>query len=96
MYNKKVINISTKMIPEWLNKDIEQIAKKEEVSAKLGYIISRLYNQYSQGYRHLVSAMTGNTEWPLIARERLSYIDENLELIVKHLNRQKDYSNRFG
>ncbi|MEH7178049.1 hypothetical protein [Neobacillus vireti] len=90
MYNKKVIDISTKMIPEWLNKDIERITKKEEVSAKPGYIISRIYNQYSIGYRHLVSVMTGNTEWARIARERLTYIDENLELIVKHLKRQQN------
>ena len=90
MYNNKVINISTKMIPEWLNKDIERITKMEEVSAKPGYIISRIYNQYSPGYRHLLTAMTGNMEWALIARERLNYIDENLELIVKHLKKQKD------
>ncbi|WP_419887011.1 hypothetical protein ACN6MT_15845 [Neobacillus niacini] len=90
MYNKKVIDISTKMIPEWLNKDIEQISRKEEVSAKPGFIISRLYNQYSPGYRHLFTAMTGNTEWALIARERLNYIDENLDLIVKHLKKRKD------
>jgi hypothetical protein len=90
MYTKKVINISTKMIPEWLNKDIERITKKEEVSAKPGYIISRLYNQYSSGYRYLFSMMTGNTEWTPIARERLTYIEENLELIVKHLKKQKD------
>jgi hypothetical protein len=90
MYNKKVINISTKMIPEWLNKDIERITKKEEVSAQPGYIISRIYHQYSSGYRQLFTVMTGNTEWALIARERLNYIDENLELIVKNLKKQKD------
>ena len=85
MSNKKIIHISTKMIPEWLNKDIERITKNGEVTASPSYLISRIYQQYTPSYRHIFAAMTGNKEWPLIARERLNYIDENIEFIAKHL-----------
>ncbi|WP_010281017.1 hypothetical protein [Bacillus timonensis] len=96
MSNKKVINLSTKMISEWLNKDIEKIIKKREQTFTPSYVIYQLYKQYSFGYRHIFSTMTGNMEWALIARERLDYIDNNIELIGKLLKRRRLHPNPNG
>lgn len=84
------------MIPEWLNKDIEKIIKNRELTFKPSYVISKLYNQYSSEYRHIFSVMTGNTEWTLVARERLDYIDDNLEVLLKHLKRRRLHLNLNG
>src|SRR5690606_10430481 len=96
MANKKVIHISTKSLPEWLNKDIEKYIQNKDNTFKPGYVLSQIYNQYSSGYKQIVSVMTGNTEWIAVARERLAYIDENLELILKTLKRKRLQPNSFS
>ncbi|HZG73333.1 MAG TPA: hypothetical protein VEY51_17495 [Chondromyces sp.] len=67
--------------PEWLTKDIDEMIEKAEADIRISYVISELYNKYSFNATHLFSAMTENHEWATVSRERLNFIDNNIDLI---------------
>jgi len=73
---EKAINVA----PEWLKDDVKYIIQKEQ-DIRVSGVISRLYNQYSFNLSHIFASMHRNIEWSNISRERLTFIDNNLDLI---------------
>jgi hypothetical protein len=76
--------------PEWLKSDIEDILNKEGRHTGVSYVIPQLHDKYSFSFRHILSAINFSDEWTVVSRERLSFIDNNIEVIVALYNDNKD------
>jgi hypothetical protein len=81
---------TVEVAPEWLKSDIEDILNKEGRHAGVSYVISQLHDRYSFSFRHILSAINFSDEWTVVSRERLSFIDNNIEVIVALYNDNKD------
>jgi hypothetical protein len=73
---------TVEVAPEWLKSDLEDILNKEGRHAGVSYVISQLHDRYSFSFRHILSAINFSDEWTVVSRERLSFIDNNIEVIV--------------
>jgi hypothetical protein len=67
--------------PEWLFTDIKNIIKDSKDNNRISFVISELYKRYTFNFTHLFAAMDQNSEWSVISRERLNFIDNNIDLI---------------
>jgi hypothetical protein len=76
--------------PDWLISDILDILKNEGRHTGVSYVISQLHDRYSFSFRHILSAINFSDEWTMVSRERLSFIDNNIEVIVALYNDLKD------
>lgn len=81
---------TVEVAPEWLKSDMEDILSKEGRHAGVSYVISQLHERYSFSFRHILSAINFSDEWTMVSRERLSYIDNNIEVIVALYNDNKE------
>jgi hypothetical protein len=81
---------TVEVAPEWLKSDVEDILNKEGRHAGVSYVISQLHDRYSFSFRHILSAINFSDEWTVVSRERLSFIDNNIEVIVALYNDNKD------
>lgn len=84
-----LVEKAIKNAPEWLTQDLESIIKKKNSSMRIGYIISELYSKYTFGIKHIATAMTQNTEWSVLAHDRLNFIDNNIDLIYYMIKKYK-------
>lgn len=66
--------------PDWLKEDIHYIVSKDN-DIRISEVISKLFNQYSFNLSHIFASMHRDIEWASISRERLTFIDNNLDLI---------------
>jgi hypothetical protein len=82
---KKTVEVA----PDWLKSDIEDILNKQGRHAGVSYVISQLHDRYSFSFRHILSAINFSDEWTVVSRERLSFIDNNIEVIVALYNDNK-------
>ncbi len=73
--------------PAWLKEDIESLMKETNGNIRISYVIRELYNKYNFNATHVFASMDQNTEWPVISRERLNIIDNNIDLIQLMLKR---------
>lgn len=85
--NDILVNKAIENAPSWLNEDLENIANKEKGKLRISFVISELYSKYTFSYRHIFSSMGQSSEWTVIARERLNFIDNNIDLIEYMLRR---------
>ncbi|WP_428911704.1 hypothetical protein [Niallia sp. Krafla_26] len=74
--------------PDWLKNDVESIVSKEEY-AGVSFLISELHHTYTFSLRHIISAKHLSSEWSQVSRERLNFIDNNIDLIVALYNEVK-------
>jgi hypothetical protein len=74
-------NKAIKAAPDWLKDDLNNIVRKEGNDVRITKVISILYNQYSFNMSHIFASMNQHVEWTDITRERLTLIDNNLDLI---------------
>ena len=72
---------AVKAAPDWLKKDVENIVGKEKY-AGVSYLISELHHTYTFSLRHILSASHLSSEWSEVSRERLNFIDNNIDIIV--------------
>ncbi len=79
--------------PEWLRNDVESIVGKEQY-AGVSYLISELHHTYTFSLRHILSARHLSDEWSQVSRERLNFIDNNIDIIVALYNEIKNPSSR--
>ena len=85
---EKAINAS----PDWLKTDLNNIVKKEGLNVRLSHVVSLLYNQYAFNMSHIFTSMHKDADWTDISRQRLTFIDNNLDLIdyiVKSIKKSK-------
>jgi hypothetical protein len=86
----KVINAA----PDWLKKDIEYIINKEGIDIRISTVISKLNSQYSFNMTHIFTSMNRDVEWAVISRQRLTFIDNNLDLIDYLVKDMKKNANK--
>jgi hypothetical protein len=67
--------------PKWVKNDIETIVEGNNGVVGSSYIISKLHQLYSPGIRYSIALNMGNYDWHRVSRERLTFIDNNLDLI---------------
>ncbi|MCM3729797.1 hypothetical protein M3226_30155 [Neobacillus cucumis] len=80
---------SVEVAPDWLKKDVESIVSKERQGG-ISYLISELYQTYTFSIRHVLSARHLSGEWSRVSRERLNFIDNNIDIIVALYNDAKN------
>lgn len=78
--------------PEWLLNDIEDIIKKEDGIIRISFVISELFNKYTFNLMNLTASMHHHYEWTQVSRERLSFIDNNIDLIQIIFNKKVKHS----
>jgi hypothetical protein len=76
-----LINKAIENAPNWLKADVEMIVKDANSNNRISYVISELYKRYTFNFTHLFAAMNQNSEWTITSRERLNFIDNNIDLI---------------
>jgi hypothetical protein len=74
---EKAINVA----PDWIKDDVKEMVNKGGINPRISYVISELFSKYSFSTKHIFTAKHGNFEWTEVARERLSFIDNNLDVI---------------
>jgi len=79
---------SIKVAPDWLKKDVENMVNKEP-HAGISYLISELHHTYTFSIRHILSASHLSSEWSQVSRERLNFIDNNIDVIVALFHEEK-------
>ncbi|KGM45470.1 hypothetical protein P9D43_11605 [Neobacillus niacini] len=84
---------TVEIAPDWLKSDIHDILGKEGKHAGVSYVISQLHDRYSFSFRHILSAINFSDEWTMVSRERLSFIDNNIDVIVALYD---DYKGKTG
>lgn len=72
---------SVEVAPDWLKEDIQNIIDKTETHFGASYVIAELNALYSFGLRHVLSTHF-SAEWSIVSRERLTFIDNNIDVIV--------------
>jgi hypothetical protein len=75
-----IVSKALENAPEWLKSDIETIISDSK-DKRISFVISELYKRYTFNFTHLFAAMHQNSEWTVISRERLNFIDNNIDLI---------------
>ncbi|WP_338448571.1 hypothetical protein R4Z09_20440 [Niallia oryzisoli] len=78
---ERLLKKSVQAAPDWLKKDVESIVSKEP-HAGMSYVISELHHTYTFSIRHILSASHLSSEWSQVSRERLNFIDNNIDIIV--------------
>ncbi|SDM34697.1 hypothetical protein [Bacillus sp. OK048] len=89
MFNEEyelLLKKSTEVAPEWLINDIEGIIGKAGKHVGVSYVISELHEGYTFNLKHIMSAINFSDEWTKVSRERLNFIDNNIEIIVALYN----------
>jgi len=92
MFNEEyelLLKKSVELAPDWLKKDVESIVSKERQGG-ISYLISELYQTYTFSVRHILSASHLSGEWSRVSRERLNFIDNNIDIIVALYNGAKN------
>ncbi|QIZ06569.1 hypothetical protein HFZ78_07500 [Priestia megaterium] len=89
-YELDLVNKAIENAPSWLNDDLEGIAKKEKTKLRISFVISELYSRYTFSYRHITASMNQSSEWSTTARERLNFIDNNIDLIQYMIKRMEE------
>ncbi|MFP7296624.1 hypothetical protein [Neobacillus niacini] len=80
---ESLLRKTVSVAPEWIISDIRDILKKDEGKhIGVSYVISQLNDRYSFSLRHILSAMDFSSEWTKVSRERLSFIDNNIDVVV--------------
>jgi hypothetical protein len=85
MFNEEyevLLKKSIEVVPDWVKKDIQSILNKADVHAGISHVISQLHDRYSFNLRHILAALDFSDEWARVSRERLNFIDNNIEVIV--------------
>jgi hypothetical protein len=85
MFNEEyevLLKKTVEVAPEWMVNDIQDILNKEGNHAGVSYVISQLHDRYTFSLRHILSAINFSDEWAKVSRERLSFIDNNIDVIV--------------
>jgi hypothetical protein len=85
MFNEEyevLLKRTVEVAPEWMVNDIQDILNKEGNHAGVSYVISQLHDRYTFSLRHILSAINFSDEWAKVSRERLSFIDNNIDVIV--------------
>ena len=77
MLTKKAMEVT----PKWVKNDIETIINGNDGVVGSSYIISKLHQLYSPGIRYSIALNMGNYEWHRVSQERLTFIDNNLDLL---------------
>ncbi len=77
MLTKKAMKVT----PKWVKNDIETIINRNDGVVGSSYIISKLHQLYSPGIRYSIALNMGNYEWHRVSQERLTFIDNNLDLL---------------
>lgn len=72
---------SVEVAPEWLKEDMQNILEKADPHSGASYVISELHEMYTFGLRHILSTHF-SAEWNRVSRERLTFIDNNIDVIV--------------
>jgi len=67
--------------PKWVINDIVTIINGNDGVVGSSYIISKLHQLYSPGIRYSIALNMGNYEWHRVSQERLTFIDNNLDLL---------------
>ena len=86
--SKKVM----KLAPAWLKNDLNNIVEKEGENVRVSRAISLLYSQYSFNLGHIFAAMDHSFNWADTARDRLNYIDNNIDLVELMLKEAKNHT----
>jgi hypothetical protein len=73
---------SVEVAPDWVKNDIQDILNKGGRHVGVSYVISQLHERYTFGLKHILSAIDFSNEWTKVSRERLNFIDNNIELIA--------------
>ena len=73
---------SVEVAPEWLVDDIKDIIDKAGILAGVSHVISQLNERYSFNIKHIITAIHFSNEWAMVSRERLNFIDNNVEIVV--------------
>lgn len=92
MFNEEyelLLKKSVEVAPDWLKKDVESIVSKDP-HAGISYLISELHHTYTFSIRHILSASHLSSEWSQVSRERLNFIDNNIDIIVALYNEIKN------
>jgi hypothetical protein len=89
-YELNLVNKAIENAPAWLNDDLDGIAKKEKTKLRISFVISELYSRYTFSYRHITASMNHSSEWSTTARERLNFIDNNIDLIQYMIKRMEE------
>jgi hypothetical protein len=85
---QQLVKKAIKNAPDWLKEDLRQI-EQQDAHMRISYVVSELYNKYTFGFKHVVTAMNQDTQWTLVSRQRLNFIDNNIDLI-QHMIKEKD------
>lgn len=85
MFNEEyelLLKKSVEVVPDWLKNDIQGIMNKADNHAGISHVISQLHDRYSFNLRHILAALDFSDEWARVSRERLNFIDNNIDVIV--------------
>ncbi|WP_010676882.1 hypothetical protein [Bacillus timonensis] len=91
MFNEEyeqLLKRAVELAPDWLKKDIDSIVSKSQHTG-VSYVISELNQTYSFSLRHILSTSHLSDEWTQVSRERLNFIDNNIDIIVALYNEFK-------
>ena len=89
MFNEEyelLLKKSTEVAPEWLKTDIEGIMNKAGNHIGVSYVIAELHEGYTFNLKHIMSAINFSDEWSMVSKERLNFIDNNIDVIVALYN----------
>lgn len=91
MFNEEyeqLLKRAVEVAPDWLKKDINSIVSREP-HVGVSYLISELHHTYTFSIRHILSTDHLSSEWTQVSRERLNFIDNNIDIIVALYNEAK-------
>ena len=94
MFNEEyelLLKKSTEVAPDWLKNDIEGIMDKAGNHCGVSYVISELHEGYTFNLKHIMSAINFSDEWSRVSKERLNFIDNNIDIIVALYNEIKGH-----
>jgi hypothetical protein len=94
MFNEEyelLLKKSTEVAPDWLKNDIEGIMNKAGNHFGVSYVISELHEGYTFNLKHIMSAINFSDEWSRVSKERLNFIDNNIDIIVALYNEIKGH-----
>ncbi|WP_138418624.1 hypothetical protein [Aquibacillus sediminis] len=74
-------NKAVEVAPDWLKDDIKEVFEKKGRDVGSSFIVSQLHHLYSFGLRHIFTATDLHFDWSKTARERLTFIDNNLDVV---------------
>ena len=80
---KEIILKAIEYAPDWLKEDIEKIRAKNHRPRPTTVVIA-LCNKYDFSLTEILTAQY-SSEWSVLAKERLNFIDNNIDLILEML-----------